>query len=318
MSNFWQHRSVFITGGTGFLGSWLTDRLVGLGADVTCLIRDVIQNPPCFSAVRVVWGDVRDQPLMERAIGERQCRTVFHLAGQTQVNVANRNPVSMWDTNIRGTWSVLEACRRSPLVQQIIVASSDKAYGEQTKLPTTEDAPLLAINPYDASKACADKLAQSYASTWELPIAITRCGNLFGGGDRNWGRLIPGTIRRVLRGERPVIRGNGKATRDYLYVADAVDAFLRLAERLSPFNTPVSYGSAFNLSMSISETTTDVSELLVNLCGENIDPIFEPSEHELQNQSLDCSLARRRLDWEPTHTLTEGLKKTIAWYKENL
>src|SRR5205823_8177859 len=221
---FWRDRRVLVTGATGFLGAHLTGLLVDLGAEVAIVVRDTVPATavmtPWLDRVSVVSGDVRDQALLERALGEYEVRTAFHLAAQTQVEVANRNAVSTFESNIGGTWSMLEASRRSPLVEQVVLASSDKAYGTQPRLPYSEDMPLLAVHPYDVSKACADLITVSYHRVWGVPVAITRCGNFFGPGDTNWARLVPGTIRSLLRGERPVIRSDGTPVRDYLYVVD--------------------------------------------------------------------------------------------------
>src|SRR5262245_2759232 len=235
--SFWRDRPTFVTGATGLVGGWLVRRLLDLRADVVCLVRDWVPQSELVRAgllerVKVVRGDVRDQPTLERALGEYEIDTVIHLAAQTIVGIANRNPVSTFETNIAGTWSLLEACRRSPLVKQIVVASSDKAYGEHEQLPYNEEAPLIGRHPYDVSKSCADLIAQSYAATYDLPVAVTRCGNLYGGGDLNWNRIVPGTIRSVIRDQRPVIRSDGKFVRDYFYVEDAAAANMLLAEKL--------------------------------------------------------------------------------------
>src|SRR3984885_5988475 len=234
---FWRDRSVLVTGCTGLLGSWLTSKLVEHEALVVGLIRDWVPESELFrsgvsSEIRVVRGDVQDQATLERLLGEYEVDTVFHLAAQTIVGIANRNPVSTFESNIQGTWNVLEACRRSPSVKSIVVASSDKAYGDQETLPYSEDTPLEGRHPYDVSKSCADLIAQAYGKTYALPVAITRCGNFYGGGDLNWNRIVPGTIRSVLRGERPVIRSDGKFIRDYFYVEDGAAAYLLLAEKL--------------------------------------------------------------------------------------
>ncbi len=316
MSDFWRDRSVLVTGANGFLGSWLVARLASLGAETICVVRD----RPKWSAMpyaSVTYGDVTDQAFMERAIGESCAKTVFHLAAQAQVGVANRNPVSTFDTNVRGTWSVLEACNRSPYVEQVIVSSSDKAYGAQPVLPYTEDMPLLGVHPYDASKACADRLAQCYASQFGLPVSITRCGNLFGGGDRAWSRLIPGTIRRLLRGEKPLVRGDGSAVRDWLYVEDAVDAYLALAEHQGTWRR--SRGEAFNLSLGIQLMVLDVVDMIARAMGlPGPDIEYTPTTGEIQAQWLDCGKIMRTLGWQPKHTFPEGLAKTVAWYRENL
>src|SRR5260370_32606907 len=227
MNSFWRDRSVLVTGGTGLLGSWLVKQLLEAGSNVVCLVRDWVPQSELVRSRRIeqvntVRGDITDRDLVERALGEYEVEVVFHLAAQTIVGIANRNPVSTFSTNIEGTWNLLEACRRSPKVLSIVVASSDKAYGDQEHLPYNETMPLQGRHPYDVSKSCADLIAQTYAVSYGLPIAITRCGNLFGGGDLNWNRLVPGTIRSALRGVRPVIRSDGLSVRDYLFFEDAV------------------------------------------------------------------------------------------------
>ncbi|HEY9702694.1 MAG TPA: GDP-mannose 4,6-dehydratase, partial [Allocoleopsis sp.] len=221
--DFWQDRPTFITGGTGLVGSWLVKKLVDFGAVVVCLIRDWIPESELLKSgvikqVKIVRGDIKDQALLERILGEYEINTVIHLAAQTIVGIANRNPISTFESNIMGTWNLLESCRKSPTVKQIVVASSDKAYGQQLILPYNEDTPLQGKHPYDVSKSCADLITQSYAHTYKLPVAIARCGNFYGGGDLNFNRIVPGTIRSILKGENPIIRSNGQFIRDYLYV----------------------------------------------------------------------------------------------------
>ena len=319
-SSLWRDRPVFVTGGTGLVGGWLVRRLLALGADVVCLVRDWIPRSELVSAglmdqVRVVRGDVRDQKTMERVLGEYEVATVFHLAAQTIVGVANRNPVSTLDANIRGTWALLEACRRSPTVAQIITASSDKAYGEQAELPYTEEAPLLGRHPYDVSKSCADLLAQMYATTYELPVAVTRCGNFYGGGDLNWNRIVPGTIRSVLRGERPVIRSDGRFVRDYFYVEDGAAAYVTLAEQMAA--RPELRGEVFNFSNEIQVTVLDLVRKILNVMESNLEPeIRNEASNEIRQQYLDAAKARRMLGWSPSFTLDTGLRATLAWYHE--
>jgi CDP-glucose 4,6-dehydratase len=321
-SPFWTDRPTLLTGATGLVGAWTLRRLVDAGADVVCLVRDWV---PGSEAVRsgllesatVVRGDVRDGAVVERTLGEYEIDTVLHLAAQTIVGIANRNPVSTFETNVAGTWAVLEACRRSPLVRQVVLASSDKAYGEQERLPYHEDTPLEGRHPYDVSKSCADLIATSYAVTYGLPVVITRCGNFFGGGDLNWNRIVPGTIRSVLRGQRPVIRSDGSLVRDYFYVEDGAAAYMQLAEWLAA--NPGGAGEAFNFS---NETQLTVSELvgrILRLLGSDLDPeIRGEASHEIPAQFLDASKARSTLGWEPLFTLEEGLERTIAWYREAL
>ncbi len=233
MSSHWRDRSVLVTGASGFLGAWLVRDLLGAEANVVCLVRDWVPQSELFRSniiekVSTVRGDIADQGLLERLLGEYEVEVVFHLAAQTIVGIANRNPVSTFSANIEGTWSLLEACRRSPKVASIVVASSDKAYGEQEVLPYTEAMPLQGKHPYDVSKSCADLIAQSYAATYALPVAITRCGNFYGGGDLNWNRVVPGTIRSIFRDEQPLIRSDGQFVRDYFYIEDAAAAYMLL------------------------------------------------------------------------------------------
>jgi CDP-glucose 4,6-dehydratase len=314
----WDGRRVAVTGATGFLGNHLTAALTALGARVVVLARDTIPS----SAIRDVWwpkvsivtGAVEDQSLMERMLGEYDVATVFHLAAQSQVVVANRNPVATYDANIRGTWALLEAARRSTTVRQIVTASSDKAYGEQTVLPYTEDMPLLAVNPYDVSKACSDLIAQSFARIYDLPVVITRCANFFGPGDTNWQRLVPGTIRLLLQGQRPVIRSDGTMTRDYLYVADGVLAYLQLAEAI--FEDPTLGGEAFNFSAGSPLSVLQLVEMLQAAVGTELEPdIRATARHEISHQYLSAAKARRMLGWEPRHTMHEAIAETVDWYR---
>jgi CDP-glucose 4,6-dehydratase len=313
-------RRVLVTGGLGFIGSNLSRRLVDLGADVVCLVRDWVPQSELVAsrtidAVRVVRGDVREQDTLERALGEYEIRTVFHLAAQTIVGVANRNPVSTLDTNIRGTWAVLEASRRTPTVQQIVIASSDKAYGDQELLPYREDAPVRGRHPYDVSKSCADLLAQMYAKTYQLPVCVTRCGNFYGGGDLNWNRLVPGTIRSVIRGERPVIRSDGRFVRDYLYVEDGAHAYGLLAEQLAA--RPGLAGDVFNFSYEQRMTVLELVGKILNVMGSDLRPdVRNEASNEIREQYLDSSKARTVLGWAPAFTLDESLRATVDWYRE--
>jgi CDP-glucose 4,6-dehydratase len=255
---------------------------------------------------------------MERALGEYEIDTVFHLAAQTIVGIANRNPVSTFESNIRGTWTVLEACRRSPAVRQVVVASSDKAYGTHEKLPYLEDAPLQGKHPYDVSKSCADLIAQSYWATYGLPVCVTRCGNLYGGGDLNWNRIVPGTIRSALRGERPVIRSDGSCVRDYFYVEDGALAYLMLAEQLA--RRPELAGEAFNFSDESQLTVLAIGRLILELTGcDDIElEVLGQASNEIAHQFLDAGKARDLLGWRPQFTLEEGLSRTIDWYSQYL
>jgi CDP-glucose 4,6-dehydratase len=320
-ADFWRHRSVAVTGATGFLGSHLVSLLVDAGAQVVALIRDEVPPTPIVDTwrnrVAVVRGAIEDQGVVERMLGEYEATAVFHLAAQTQVKVANANPVSTFESNVLGTWSLLEAARRSPHVAQVVVASSDKAYGEQRALPYAEEMALLAVHPYDVSKACADMVAVSYARTFGVPLAITRCGNFFGPGDINWERLVPGTIRSLLEGRRPVIRSNGKLTRDYLYVIDGALCYLRLAEALA--GKPELAGEAFNFSAERPLTVLELVEMLQIAVGSHLEPdVQATASHEIEHQYLSATKARRLLGWSPGHTVEEAVILTVRWYRDFL
>jgi CDP-glucose 4,6-dehydratase len=318
----WLDRPVLVTGATGLLGGWLVQDLVARGADLVCVVRDWVPQSEFARAgaldrVRVVRGSVRDQALLERAIGEYEIDTVFHLAAQTIVPVANRNPMSTFESNVQGTWALLEACRRSPTVRAVVLASSDKAYGASDGLPYTEETPLRGEHPYDASKSCADLIARAYAVTYQLPVAITRCGNFFGGGDLNWNRIVPGTIRAALRRRRPIIRSDGQFVRDYFYVDDAAAAYRLLAERLA--GDPSLSGEAFNFSYERPMSVLEIVGLVLTVMGSDLTPdVRNEATGEIRRQYLSAAKARRVLGWRPLRTLDEGLDRTIAWYRDLL
>lgn len=317
----WSGRSVFVTGATGFLGGHLTADLIEAGALVTVLTRDAVPRSALvdrwWHLVSRVSGDVQDQSLLERLLADYEVSTVFHLAAQSQVGVAAESPVATFESNVAGTWSLLEASRRSPRIAQVISASSDKAYGAQPVLPYTEDMPLLAVNPYDVSKACADLISQSFQRTQGVPVAVTRCGNLFGPGDHNWQRIVPGTIRSLLRGERPVIRSDGTMVRDYLYVEDAVLAYLRLAEAMMV--DPDLAGEAFNFSVERPLSVLELVELIQKAVGTSLVPdIRSLAKHEIERQFLSSAKGRRLLAWEPRFGMEEALERTVLWYRDHL
>ncbi len=320
MESFWQDRPTLVTGASGLVGGWLVKALLAAGADLVCLVRDWMPQSELvrtglLERVKVVRGDIRDQPLLERTLGEYEVNTVFHLAAQTIVGVANRNPVATFEANIGGTWALLEACRRSPLVKQIVVASSDKAYGDQEKLPYDENTPLQGQHPYDVSKSCADLIARTYAVSYDLPVAITRCGNFYGGGDLNWNRIVPGTIRSVLRGQRPVIRSDGHYVRDYFYVEDGCAAYMLLAEQLAL--RPELRGEAFNFSNEIQIDVLELVEKILGIMNTGLTPdIRNQASHEIRHQYLSAAKARALLDWQPSFDLSTGLQRTVAWYEE--
>ena len=316
----WQGKNVFITGCTGFLGAWLTEALVDRGANVVGLIRDNVHRANFLKLgldkqITSVRGEVEDYFLIERTINEYEIDFVFHLAAQTIVTIANRNPLATFETNIKGTWNVLEACRRSPTIQRIIVASSDKAYGEHKELPYKEEAALKGPHPYDVSKSCADLLAIAYYNTYKLPVCITRCGNFYGGGDLNFNRIVPGTIRSVIFNERPIIRSDGTLIRDYIYIQDAVEAYILLAEKMAGKSI---HGEAFNFSNEIQLSVLDITRKILEVMGrKDLEPkVLNEAKGEIKHQYLSAAKARKVLGWKPHFTLEEGLKQTISWYKE--
>lgn len=319
MSAFWLDRPTLITGVTGLVGGWLATRLLEHKAQVVCLIRDHMPGSHFMkhrldSQAMIVQGDVRDQELLERVLGEYEIQTVLHLAAQTIVPIANRNPVSTFETNIKGTWSLLEACRRSPKIEQIIIASSDKAYGEAQHLPYREETPLNAIYPYDVSKACGDMIARCYAATYKMPVAITRCGNFYGPGDLNWNRIIPGTIRSFLLEQSPVIRSDGSLVRDYMYIDDGISAYMTLAEAMSTDRSL--HGESFNFSTQNGLAVRDIVSKLQGIMNSQVDPVYlQQGSGEIQAQTMSAQKARTQLSWSPVVAIDEGLQKTVEWYK---
>lgn len=321
--SFWAGRRAFVSGTTGLLGAWLAEELLARGAEVVALVRDWVPNSRAVTAgvldrCTVVRGDLEDLDVVVRALNEYEVDSVFHLGAQAIVGTAVRHPLSTFESNVRGTWTLLEAVRQCPrLVQRVVVASSDKAYGEQPVLPYTEEMPLQGRFPYDVSKSCSDLIALSYFHTWRTPLAVTRCGNLFGGGDLNFNRLIPGTIRSVLRGEAPVVRSDGTFVRDYVYVRDAVAAYLLLAERLPAEGVT---GEAFNFGPQEPLSVLEVVNRILAAMGRSdlVPVILNQATHEIPRQYLDCAKATARLGWAPTHSFEEGLRETIAWYREHL
>ena len=315
---------VFITGATGVIGSRLTRSLLDAGAYVVALIMDwdpqsELIRSGTVDRISVVNGQVEDFNTLERAINQHQVDTVFHLAAQAIVGVAYRSPLPTFEANIRGSYNLLEACRvHRDLVKRVVVASSDKAYGDSDTLPYTEDHPLKGIHPYDVSKSCADLIAHSYWATYELPVAIARCGNVYGGGDLNWSRIVPGTIRSLHRGERPVIRSDGLFTRDYAYVDDVVEAYKTLAYSLD--ERPEVRGEAFNFGPQYPCTVLEVVQEIADLMDRaDLAPvILNQATEEIRDQHLSCEKAGRLLKWKPSYSLQDGLKLTIDWYKEFL
>ena len=320
---FWNQRRVLVTGASGFIGGWLASALIEAGADVVGIVRDAPRRSTLnllglAANMHIVRGSLTDYALVERAINEYEIDTVFHLAAQAIVGPANRSPRSTFESNIQGTWNLLEACRGNPLVQRIVVASSDKAYGDQPHLPYTEESPLNGLYPYDASKVCADVLARSYAATYGLPVAVTRCANVYGGADLNWSRLIPGTVRSILLGERPIIRSDGTPERDYIFITDAVRAYLTLGERAAD---PDVRGQAFNFGSGHPVSALTVVQELLQIAGRtDLPPDIrgQGSPHgEIDRQYLDSSRALRVLGWRPQVDLRSGLEIAFHWYRQH-
>ncbi len=315
---FWKNRNVLVTGCTGLLGSWLTKSLSKKEANVIGLIRDVVPksnlNWSGFDKrIITVRGEIEDYFLLERILNEYEIDTVFHLAAQTIVTIANRNPISTFKANIEGTWNILEACRRSPLVKRIIVASSDKAYGDQEKLPYDEKTPLEGRHPYDVSKSCADLICRSYYETYGLPVCVTRCGNFYGGGDLNFNRIVPGTIRAILNNEKPIIRSDGKFLRDYFYIKDGVKSYMLLAEKMEDRKI---HGEAFNFSTERPMTVLEIVNKILEMMDSDLEPhILNKTTNEIRDQYLSAQKAKALLNWHPMYTLEEGINETIEWYQ---
>jgi CDP-glucose 4,6-dehydratase len=294
-------------------------RLLAEGAEVVCLVRDDVPHSELVRSGLIekvvrVRGDVRDGALLERILAEYEIQTVMHLAAQTIVGTANRHPVATFEINVQGTWNLLEACRRNGRISEVLIASSDKAYGAHDVLPYTENAPLQGKHPYDVSKSCADLIAQTYAHTYDLPVGITRCGNFYGGGDLNWNRIVPGTIRSFLHGEAPVIRSDGQFVRDYLYVEDGVDAYFTFAEQLA--QKPELRGRAFNFSNELQITVIELVEKIRAAMNSDLQPeVRNEASNEIREQFLDATEAREQLGWKAQHNIDDGLEKTIAWYR---
>ena len=319
---FWQDRRVFVTGCTGLVGAWTTRALVERGAHVVGLVRDQVAGSELRRSgfaerIDTVRGCVEDAPFLERVLAEYEIETVFHLAAQTIVGVANRSPLSTFEANIKGTWCLLEAARRCGRVPHVVVASSDKAYGDQPDLPYTEDAPLQGRHPYDVSKSCADLLSLSYAHSYKMPVCVTRCGNFYGGGDLNFNRIVPGTIRSVVRGERPVIRSDGTNIRDYFYVKDGAAAYLHLAQRMA--RQPEAWGHAFNFSNEMQVSALEVVQRVAALMGSRLQPvILGEASNEIKHQHLSAEKARRMLGWSACYAFDAALAETIEWYRDYL
>ncbi len=316
----WKGMNVLVTGADGFIGSHIAKALVEKGAEVTTIVRDVKKTSNLDvlnlrNKVNIIHGDLVNFHDCERTINEYDIQFVFHIAAQAIVGPANRSPLSTFESNIKGTWNILEACRLSKTIKGLIVASSDKAYGQQKKLPYTEESPLNGYYPYDASKACAEILARCYYMTYNLPLAITRNANTYGPGDMNFSRIIPDIITTIIRGEQPVIRSDGTPERDYMYIKDAVSAYLALAENLHRKEV---VGQAFNFGTGKPISVLDLYNKIIKLMGKNVKPkILGEAKNEIDRQYLAIDKVKKILKWQPKYTIDQGLKETIDWYKNN-
>ncbi len=318
---FWSGKSVLVTGVGGFVATHLAARLAEMGASVVGVLRDSrggrrLKLFGLLDKIDIVRGSIDDYALTERVFAEYEVEYCFHLAAQAIVGIANRSPLSTFESNIRGTWTVMEAARHSCLLKGVVMASSDKVYGDQDVLPYTEESPLVAVYPYDASKLCADVLARSYSVSFDLPVGIVRCANIYGGGDLNWSRVLPGTIRSMLLNEEPVIRSDGKLERDYMYVSDAVSAYITLAENLDREDVR---GQAFNFGWGRGYSVLEIVETVLQQGGSRLRPrILGQNKGEIQRQWLASDKARRVLGWRPEVDLDGGIERSIAWYRDYL
>lgn len=314
--SFWTNRKVFVTGGTGLMGRWLINELQQAGADLFVLLRRDLPAAAAGNAGRctAITGDIRDLEAIRQALTGHEIDTVFHLAAQAIVGKAKADPAGTLDTNVRGTWSVLEAARSSQ-VRQIVVASSERAYGSRS-ISYDETYPLEGRQPYDCSKSCGDLVTMMYASTYKLPACIVRCANLYGGGDLNFDRVIPGVIQATIKGKPFVIRSDGKFIRDFLYVKDAALGCMLAAERLAEDRTLA--GEAFNLSMEVRLTVKEVVSLVLRLMNrEDIQPVtLNEASSEHRERYIQSAKARQQLNWQPAYSLEEGLRETIEWYRK--
>lgn len=316
--NFWEDRNVFVTGATGFLGSYLVRDLVNKGANVIVLVYDKISKSNFYrfgldKKTTIINGSVTDYLLLKRALNEYEIDTIFHLAAQAIVGTANRSPLSTFNSNVKGTWNLLEAARQNELTRGVVIASSDKAYGSQEQLPYHEGMPLQGEHPYDVSKSCADLIGLAYHKTYGLPVNITRSGNFYGGGDLNFNRIIPDTIRSVIRDKAPIIRSDGTFIRDYIYIEDVSGAYLKIAKSIEEKKIG---GEAFNISTDKKHAVVDVVNLILQLMNSNLKPeVLNIVKAEIKDQYLSSEKIKAALNWQPQHTLEEGLKKTIPWYE---
>jgi len=317
-NRYWKNKRVLVTGYEGFLGSNLTRTLLNCGADIVGI--DIVKNRPksvlngLRNKIKCIKGDISDFGLVKSVINKHKPRVIFHLAAEAIVGKSNKDPIKTFKSNIEGTWNILEACRDKKFIEAIVSASSDKAYGIHKVLPYKEDASLKGSHPYDASKSCADILCYTYWNTYGVPVCVTRCGNLYGAGDFNFSRIVPDAINCSLKGRQFKIRSDGKFTRDYVYVEDAVNGYMLLAEKMKKLKL---YGEAFNFSDENPITVIDVVERIYKLTGRKPSyKILNQAQYEIKHQYLCSGKARKILGWKPEYTLDEGMRKTIEWYEK--
>ena len=316
-----KNRNVLVTGATGIVGSWLIKDLLKLRCEITGLIYKADRNSELYRSndirrIKIVKGPLENIKGLTTAIKDFSIDTVFHLAAQAIVDKAHQKPFETFEANIRGTYNLLEACRiNQRKIRAIIVASSDKAYGASKHLPYTEDMPLEGRQPYEVSKSCTDLLAQSYYHSYKLPIGIVRCGNIFGGGDLHWNRIVPGTIRSLLSKKRPIIRSDGSYVRDYIYVKDVSRALCLLTQNLL---SEKYHGEAFNVSPQEPLTVLQIVTAIQKHMGyEYLKPVIQNiAKGEIQSQYLSSVKAKKLLHWKPRYSLGQGLKETISWYEK--
>lgn len=319
LNNFWKNKKILITGYEGFLGSHLTNALLKHGAriwglDIRTHRKQTILSSKELNKINIIKGSVENYSLIYKIIKKNNIEFIFHLAAQSLVGPALKDPRKTFSTNIRGTWNILESCRNSRKVKAIIIASSDKAYGIKSKLPYKEDSSLAGCHPYDVSKSCADLLSYTYFHTYGLSVCITRCGNIFGPGDFNFSRIIPDTIKSVIKNKTLLIRSNGKFTRDYIYIDDIVSGYIILAEKLQKLKLS---GEAFNFSNEKPISVLELVRIIYKLVNKKQNyKILNQVKYEIKHQYLSSQKARRILSWEPQYTLDKGLKITIDWYKD--
>ncbi len=320
-NSFWREKRVLVTGATGLVGSWLVKELINLGAEVTVLVRDLSPQTELirsndYKHTHVVQGCLESYADIERAISESECSVIMHLGAQAIVGIAKRSPLLTFESNIRGTYNLLEASRvHKDFIKATIVASSDKAYGTSNLLPYLEDMPLAGTEPYEVSKSCTDLLCQSYFKSYGLPVAVARCGNIYGGGDLNFNRIIPGTIKSFLLDHSPAVRSDGTYIRDYIYVKDTVQAYLVLAQAVYDGKF---YGEAFNFSPERAVTVLEIISILQKQMNcMHLKPVIENNATgEIHSQYLDSTKAQQNLGWQPAFSLEEGLMETISWYRQ--